>query len=363
MVEGKLADGRIPCFWRQNRRIRWRIMLFWRQSRGFGTSYLSVTLYIARRTGIGLLVLLVMSFLFFALTRITPGSPFGTTANEVFDNPASERRMHALGLDRPWYEQYPAYMNSLLHGDLGNSFAFSRPVGRLLVERVPNSMLLLGTSLVLSLLIAIPLGTYAATHQYTRLDMLTSVLSYVGISAPAFVVGMFLLLIGGVWLRHNTGGLIYFPLFGMHSSADNQSVGDLAWHMTLPLTALSVVNIARFSRFMRASMLEVLNLDYVRTARAKGLAPRNVNYVHALRNAILPIITVVALQMPQLVSGAVIIEGIFSWPGMGLLAFQAAADRDYPLILGVVMLVAVITVLFNLLADISYALVDPRIRY
>ena len=322
-----------------------------------------MTLYIVRRTGIGLLVLLFMSFLFFALTRATPGSPFGTTANEVFDTPGAAKRLHALGLDRPWYEQYPAYMESLLHGDLGFSFAYSQPVGRLMVDRVPNSLLLLGTSLVISLLIAIPLGTFAATHQYSRLDMLTSVVSYVGLSAPSFVLGLFLLLIGGVWLRTHTFGLVYFPLFGMHSSIDNNSLQDLVWHMALPVTALSVVNIARFSRFMRASMLEVLHLDYVRTARAKGLTLREVSYVHALRNAILPIITVVALQLPQLVSGAVIIEGIFSWPGMGLLAFQAAADRDYPLILGIVMLVAVLTVLFNLLADISYALIDPRIRY
>jgi peptide/nickel transport system permease protein len=133
--------------------------------------------------------------------------------------------------------------------------------------------------------------------------------------------------------------------------------------MALPGIALSVFNIARFSRFIRAGMLEVLHLDYVRTARAKGLDARTVNYRHALRNAILPVVTLIALQLPQLVSGAVIIEGIFSWPGMGLLAFQAAADRDYPLILGVVMLVAVLTVLFNLLADITYAILDPRIRY
>lgn len=308
-------------------------------------------------------MLLFMSVLFFGLTRATPGSPFGTAQNEIFDTPQAQRRMHALGLDRPWYEQYPAYMNALLHGNLGNSFAYNRPVGRLLVERVPNSLLLLGTSLVISLLIAIPLGVFAATHQYSKLDMLTSVISYVGISAPSFVVAIFLLLLGGVWLRHLTGGLLYFPLFGMHTSADDTSLTDLLWHMALPGTALTIFNVARFSRFLRAGMLEVLNLDYVRTARAKGLDPRTVNYHHALRNAILPIVTLLALQMPQFVSGAVIIEGIFSWPGMGLLAFQAAADRDYPLILGVVMLVAVLTVLFNLLADITYALLDPRIRY
>jgi peptide/nickel transport system permease protein len=148
----------------------------------------------------------------------------------------------------------------------------------------------------------------------------------------------------------------------MHKSG-TESLDDLVWHMVLPVTSLSILSIAGFSRFMRASMLEVLHQDYVRTAKAKGLPSRTVNYKHALRNAILPIVTLVALQTPQFVSGAIITEGIFSWPGMGLLAFQAALDRDYPVILGVVMLVAALTVLFNLLADIAYAIVDPRIRY
>ena len=186
--------------------------------------------------------------------------------------------------------------------------------------------------------------------------------SYVGISIPSFVLGIFLLLAGAVWLRHLTGGDFFFPLFGMHKSGID-TLDDLVWHMVLPVTSLSVLSIAGFSRFMRASMLEVLHQDYVRTAKAKGLARRTVNYKHALRNAILPIITLVALQTPQFVSGAIITEGIFSWPGMGLLAFQATVDRDYPVILGVVMLVAVLTVIFNLLADIAYAVVDPRIRY
>jgi len=179
---------------------------------------------------------------------------------------------------------------------------------------------------------------------------------------PSFVLGIFLLIAGGVWLRHLTAGTVYFPLFGMHRGGTTDFV-DLVWHMVLPVSALSFLSIAGFSRFMRASMLEVLHQDYVRTARAKGLPAGRVNYKHALRNAILPIITLVALQTPQFVSGAIITEGIFSWPGMGLLAFQAAADRDYPVILGVVMLVAFLTVLFNLLADIAYAIVDPRIRY
>ena len=322
-----------------------------------------MTFYVIRRVFIGVLLLFFMSAGFFALTRLTPGPPFSTGENPRAHQELVTRRLHNLGLDKPWYEQYPAYLNALVHGNLGDSYVNNVPVTTLLVQRVPNSVLLLGVSLIVSLLIAIPLGVFAATHQYSKLDVSTSVLSYVGISVPSFVLGIFLLLAGAVWLRHLTNGAFYFPLFGMHLNASTQDFGDLAWHMVLPVTSLAILSVAGFSRFMRASMLEVLHQDYVRTAKAKGLPARSVNYKHALRNAILPIVTLVALQTPQFVSGAIITEGIFSWPGMGLLAFQAAQTRDYPVILGVVMLVAALTILFNLLADITYAIVDPRIRY
>src|SRR6202165_2092348 len=303
-----------------------------------------------------------MSVAFFALTRLTPGPPFTTGENPRAHQYLIDRRLHNLGLDQPWYTQYPAYLNALVHGNLGDSYVYNQPVSKLLMERVPNSVLLLGVSLIVSLLIACPRVISAPPRQYSKMNVATSVASYIGISVPAFVLGIFLLLAGGVWLRHLSGGNFYFPLFGMHQSGTT-SLDDLVWHMVLPVTSLSILSIAGFSRFMRASMLEVLHQDYVRTAKAKGLPARTVNYKHALRNAILPIVTLVALQTPQFVSGAIITEGIFSWPGMGLLAFQAALDRDYPVILGVVMLVAALTVLFNLLADITYAIVDPRIRY
>ena len=321
-----------------------------------------MTFYVIRRIVIGILLLVFMSLAFFALTRLTPGPPFTSGENPRAHQELIDRRMHNLGLDQPWYTQYPAYLNSLVHGNLGDSYVYNVPVSRLLMQRVPNSVLLLGVALLVSLLIAIPLGIFAATRQYSKVDITTSVVSYVGISVPSFVLGIFLLFAGAVWLRHWTGGDFYFPLFGMHKG-DNAGIDDLVWHMVLPVTSLSVLSIAGFSRFMRASMLEVLHQDYVRTAKAKGLARRTVNYKHALRNAILPIVTLVALQTPQFVSGAIITEGIFSWPGMGQLAFQATVDRDYPVILGVVMLVAVLTVFFNLMADIAYAVVDPRIRY
>lgn len=321
-----------------------------------------MTAYIARRVLIGMLLLLLMSAIFFALTRLTPGPPYTTGENPLVRQEQVDRRLHELGLDQPWYAQYPGYLAALAHGNLGESYQYHQPVTRLLSERVPNSVLLLLTSLLVSLLIAIPLGIFAATRQYSKVDMATSLVSYIGISVPSFVLGLFLLMFGAVYIRKWSGGGLSFPLFGMHQG-DDTSFGDLVWHMVLPVTSLAVLTIAGYSRYMRSSMLEVLHQDYIRTARAKGLSDRVVNYKHAMRNAVLPIITLVALSIPNQVSGAIITEGIFSWPGMGLLAFQATVTRDYPVILGVVMLVAVLTVVFNLLADIAYAVVDPRIRY
>jgi peptide/nickel transport system permease protein len=322
-----------------------------------------VTFYIIRRLAIGFVLLVFMSFVFFLLTRYTPGPPFSAGENPKAHQELIDKRMHNLGLDKPPLMQYPAYLMALSHGDLGDSYVSHKPVSQLLGERVPNSVLLLGVSLVVSLGIAIPLGIFAATRQYSKIDYATSVVSYAGVSVPSFVLGVALLLFGGVYLHNVTGGNFSFPLSGMHTSIDDQGIGDLAVHMVLPVISLSILSIAGFSRYMRSSMLEVLHQDYIRTARAKGLPPRGVNYKHALRNAVLPIVTLVALQIPQFVSGAIITEGIFSWPGMGLLAFDATVTRDYPVILGVVMLVATLTVIFNIVADVMYAVVDPRIRY
>src|SRR6266568_2448810 len=263
-----------------------------------------------------------MSAIFFTLTRLTPGAPVSVGENPRIHEEQVNRRLHSMGLTDPngkpysLPESYVRYLGALVHGNLGDSYQYNEPVRTLLMQRLPNSILLLGAALLVALVIGIPLGIYASTHQYSKADMTTSIVSYVGVSIPSFVLGIYLLLIFAI-----------------------------------------------FSRFMRASMLEVLHQDYIRTARAKGLAVERVNYKHALRNAILPIITLVAIAIPQIVNGAIITEGIFSWPGTGQLAFQAVVTRDYPVILGVVMLVAAGTVLFNLIADVLYAVADPRIRY
>ncbi|HEY4844312.1 MAG TPA: ABC transporter permease [Candidatus Dormibacteraeota bacterium] len=326
-----------------------------------------MTFYVVRRVGVGIFLLFLMSAMFFALTRVTPGQPFSVGENPRVHQDQVNRRLHRLGLTDengtpyPIPQQYVLYLGALVHGDLGDSYVYNISVTTLLKQRLPNTALLLGTALVVALLIGIPLGIYASTHQYSKLDMTTSIVSYVGVSIPSFVLGIYLLLVFAVFLKQSP--LHWgFPLFGMHTGGVDDPL-DLLYHMVLPVTSLTILEIAIFSRFMRASMLEVLHQDYIRTARAKGLAVDKVNYKHALRNAILPIITLVAIAIPQIVNGAIITEGIFSWPGTGQLAFQAVLDRDYPVILGVVMLVAALTVIFNLLADVTYAVADPRIRY
>jgi len=326
-----------------------------------------MTFYLVRRVAIGFFLLLVMSALFFTLTRLTPGAPIQAGENPRIHDEQINLRMHRLGLTDleghpyPIFQQYVLYVKALSHADLGDSYQYNEPVTTLLMQRLPNSILLLGAALLVALAIGIPLGIYASTHQYSKADMTTSIVSYVGVSIPSFVLGIYLLLIFAVFLKQSP--LHWgFPLFGMRTGGVDDPL-DLLVHMVLPVTSLAILQIAIFSRFMRASMLEVLHQDYIRTARAKGLAMERVNYKHALRNAILPIITLVAIAIPQIVNGAIITEGIFSWPGTGQLAFQAVVDRDYPVILGVVMLVAAGTVFFNLIADAMYAVADPRIRY
>ena len=326
-----------------------------------------MTFYLVRRVAIGFFLLLVMSALFFTLTRITPGAPIQAGENPRIHEAQINLRLHRLGLTDldgnpyPIYQQYVLYVKALSHADLGDSYQYNEPVTTLLTQRLPNSILLLGAALLVALAIGIPLGIYASTHQYSKADMTTSIVSYIGVSIPSFVLGIYLLLIFAVFLKQSP--LHWgFPLFGMRTGGVDDPL-DLLVHMVLPVTSLAILQIAIFSRFMRASMLEVLHQDYIRTARAKGLAMERVNYKHALRNAILPIITLVAIAIPQIVNGAIITEGIFSWPGTGQLAFGAVQDRDYPVILGVVMLVAAGTVLFNLIADVLYAVADPRIRY
>ncbi len=263
--------------------------------------------------------------------------------------------------------------NGVIHGDLGYGIQSGRPVTEIIAERIPATFILAFTALVLWVSIAIVLGVYAAIHRYSLFDQTVTFLSYIFYSLPTFWLGLNLIFIFGVALRwFPTGGIIttrdwspfntpqYWQQFGANPGAATLDIGR---HLFLPVLTLVAVNIAGDSRFVRASMLESINQDYVRTARAKGLRNRVVVGKHALRNAMLPVVTNVALEIPFLFSGAIVTETIFNWPGMGRLFIDSIGGKDYFVIMGLLLVTAIITLFANLIADVVYAIVDPRIRY
>lgn len=286
------------------------------------------------------------------------------------------------GFDRFLSEQgglnfLPAFLgggsNGLLHGDLGSSINTARPVAEMIGERVPGTLILTITALVLWVSVAIAVGVYAAVRRYSVFDHSMTFFSYVFYSLPTFWLGLMLIFLFGPllgWLP--TGGVVNardWPAFGSPqfwgavAGRPLDAIVDIGRHLVLPVLTLVAVNIAADSRFVRASMLETLNQDYVRTAKAKGLSQRAVVGKHAFRNALLPLVTNVALSLPFLFSGAVVTETIFSWPGMGRLFIEALGDRDYFLLMGIILVTSMIILLANLIADVVYAVVDPRIRY
>lgn len=263
--------------------------------------------------------------------------------------------------------------NGIIHGDLGFQITTGRPVNEVIAERIPATFILAGTALVLWVGIAILLGVYAAIHRYSLFDQLVTFFSYVFYSLPTFWLGLNLIFIFGVALHwFPTGGIIttrQWPPFGTSqywTAFGHDTIGaiaDIGRHLVLPVATLVAVNIAGDSRFVRASMLESINQDYVRTAKAKGLRQRVVIGKHAFRNAMLPVVTNVALEIPFLFSGAIVTETVFTWPGMGRLFIESINQRDYFVIMGLLLVTSIITLFANLLADVIYALVDPRIRY
>jgi len=268
-----------------------------------------------------------------------------------------------LGLDQPLHVQYITWISSIAQGDLGRSIKTNRPVAEMIGERVANTLLLVGTAFILTVLIAIPLGALSALRQYSWFDYLVTTLSFAGQSVPVYWLGLVAILIFYVWLDNPFTGGPLLPAGGMYTIGAPKTLADLIWHMILPVAVLCSAWIAWYSRFFRASMLETLNADYVRTATAKGLPRRRVVYSHAGRNAVIPLITMIALDLPSVFAGALFIETIFSWPGMGRLFWEAARGRDYPVLMAIIMINAVLIVIANLIADMLYARLDPRVRY
>jgi peptide/nickel transport system permease protein len=301
-----------------------------------------------------------ITLIVFALINAVPGGP---TSDLMLSDPNIKpedvaRLRASLGLDKSVPERYLSFMGDFLFkGDLGTSLIQRGvKVSDMISERLPQTLLLTVTALLMSLCLAIPMGVLSAVKHNSIFDNLLTVVSTAGVAIPGFWLAIMLLLVFAVELR-------WFPSGGMFDVRKGVvETGDVIWHLGLPAFTLAFHNIAQWNRFVRASMLDVLNQDYLRTARAKGLRERLVIFKHALRNALIPFATLLGLAIPGLVGGALITETIFSWPGMGRLAFTAATQRDYPVIMAVVMMASVLVICGNLLADVAIGFLDPRIK-
>jgi peptide/nickel transport system permease protein len=320
--------------------------------------------YALRRILQSIPILFILSILLFTLVRAAPGGPLATAyRNPNVTKQQIEILKKQLGLDKPLPIQYINWLGDMLSGNMGDSIKFRRPVSEMIAERIPNTLILVGVSFVITLLIALPVGIISARKPYSLFDYTATTLTFIGQSVPVYWLGLALILIFYVTLQNPFTGKPLFPAGGMRSIGGEDSLSDLAWHLVLPVVALSASWAAWYSRFLRSSLLDVQHEDYVRTARAKGASDRTVYYKHALRNAVLPLVTLIALDLPSLFAGALFIETIFSWPGMGRLFWDAARGRDYPVLLAVVMIDAVIIIFCNILADLFYGVLDPRVKY
>jgi peptide/nickel transport system permease protein len=313
--------------------------------------------YILRRLLSALPVVFIITFATFLLMQMLPGGPLAAYENNPeITQKDIERLRHEMGLDRPIYVQYFAWLKNVARGDWGYSFTTKRPVLTEIWERLPNTIYLTGLSLLVSLVIAIPAGIISATRQYSVFDHITTTLAYIGRSMPVYYSGLLLIIVFSIWLR-------WFPSGGMHTLGQKSSLLDSLRHLFLPVLSLSTLIAAKYVRFLRTSMLEIIHQDYIRTAAAKGLHERIVTYKHAFRNAAIPLVTVVAIDLPVLFAGALFTETIYSWPGMGRLFVDSATRFDYSVVMGIVAAIAFLVVVSNLLADIIYAFLDPRITF
>jgi len=317
--------------------------------------------YIFRRLLQLIPLLIGVSLISFFVMHLAPGDPTALFINPNVDPQELIRIRANWGLDQPVIVQYFYWLGNAFRGNFGVSYTTGLPVMQEIIERLPATLLLMISSYILTLLITIPLGVISAVKKGSWFDNLVTVISFAGMATPTFWFGLMLMLLFSVQLG-------WLPAVGMYDvGIGNKELGirifDVVRHMILPLLTMTLLGLAGMTRYQRAAMLEVLNQDYIRTARAKGLPERVVIFKHALRNALIPIVTILGLSLPDLFGGAFIIETIFAWPGMGRLGVMAIFQRNYPLIMGITVFSAVLIVLGNLLADMGYAWVDPRIRY
>ena len=310
--------------------------------------------YILKRILIAIPVLIGITLIDYAIMCLA-GSPLEMLKSPRISDAALQAKEIAAGLDKPLIVQYFVWLWQLLQGNLGYSMKSYEPVSAMIGSHIGPTLLLMGASLALSLLIAVPAGIYSAVKQYSKGDYAVVTASFIGSSIPSFFLALILIYIFTVKL-----GIL--PSGGMNTLGMDGSVADTIRHMVLPVTVLAVSLAGSNIRYIRSSFLEILQQDYLRTARAKGIGYKRVIWKHAMRNALLPIVTVIGMQIPMLFGGAVIIEQVFSWPGLGLMTMTAIMGRDYPVIMGVCLLSAVVVLVSNLITDILYALVDPTIQ-
>jgi peptide/nickel transport system permease protein len=319
--------------------------------------------YVVRRTLQNVPLLLLISIVLFVILHNAPGGPLAPYLQNPHITAADIKRLeHNFGLDRPLYVQYWGWLERVLHGDLGYSMSNSETVAAAMLERLPATLELMGSALFLSLLVGLGLGVFSAIKPYSILDYVATTFAFFGQSMPVFWFALMLQLAFAVNGITAFGYRFALPSAGM-CTTDECPLDDRLIHLILPTLVLSLAYIATWSRFMRSSMLEVIRTDYMRTARAKGLAPLVVVLKHGLKNALIPVVTIVALSMPSLLAGAVVTETIFAWPGMGRLFYNALGQFDFPLLMGYLMMVSFLVVLFNLIADMCYAWLDPRVKY
>jgi peptide/nickel transport system permease protein len=318
--------------------------------------------YAFRRVLIALPLLWGITIVSFALLSLAPGDAVDAMVINVQQGRQAltaadiAQLKHQYGLDEPLPIRYGIWLGQVLRGNLGYRVADGLSVGQLIADRLPRTVELMGAALLLGLIVGLPLGILSALRQYSFLDYLTTILAFTGISIPSFFAAITALFVFAVVLH-------LLPVSGTVTPGHAPGAGEEFYHLILPACVLGIENVAGFLRYGRASVLEQLHRDYVTTARAKGLVERQVVLAHVLRNALLPIITIVGLSLPGLIGGAVIVETLFNWPGLGLLYFDAIGTRDYPTMMAMVLISGSLVLLSNLVADLAYAVADPRIRY
>lgn len=316
--------------------------------------------YILRRLAISIPVLIGITLATYIIVNLAPGDPVTALINpeaaaSLGPDWIAEQKAQ-LGLDKPLPVRYVLWVRQIAHGNLGFSAQDRQPIGQKIKERLGPTLRLMATALLIALLISIPIGVLSALRQYSVLDYIVTVAGFAAISIPSFFLGLAAIYIFALKLG-------WLPTSGLATVGRPHTVGDSFRHLILPAFVLGLAQAAPLIRYVRSSMLEVIRQDYINVARAKGLRERAVIYRHALRNALIPLVTVVALSLPLLLGGTVIIEQIFQWPGMGTLAITAVKGRDYPVIMAINLITATMILTSNLVADILYAVIDPRIKY